>query len=74
MGESDKYRQISNIHRTKSQILAVSRLVLQLYLSNPLKPGIKLRMKIQLEQRRQAMLQLHLSDQQFYCLPGCVLY
>ena len=27
-----------------------------------------------LEQRRQAMLQLHLGDQQFYCLPWCDLY
>ena len=26
------------------------------------------------KQRRQAMLQLHLSDQQFYCLVCCVLY
>ena len=27
-----------------------------------------------LEQRRQAMLQLHLSDQQIYCQLWCVLY
>ena len=38
-------------------------LILQLSLSNPLESGIKSRMKMQLEQRRQAMLQLHLSDQ-----------
>ena len=29
---------------------------------------------MQLEQRRQAMLQLHLSDQQIYCLLRCNLY
>ena len=38
-----------------------------------MKSGIKSRMKMQLEQRRQALLQLHLSDQQFYCLVGCAL-
>ena len=41
---------------------------------NPLKPGVKSRMKMQLEQRRQVMLQLNLSDQQLYCLLGCDLY
>ena len=35
------YRQISNTSRTKPQTLNVSHLVLQLSLSNPLKPGIK---------------------------------
>ena len=54
-----EYRQISNISDTTSQILNVSRRVLQLSLSNLLTPGVKSRMK---------MLQLHLSDQQFYCL------
>ena len=68
------YRQFSNIRRTQFQNINGSRLVLQLPLPNPLKPGIKLRMKMKLEQRRQAMLQLHLSDQQFYCLLRCVLY
>ena len=68
------YRQISNIRRTNSQTLNVSRLVLQLSLPNPLKSGIKSRMKMYLEERRQAMLQLHMSDQQCYCLVGCVLY
>ena len=33
----------------------------------------KLRMKTLLEQRRQAMLQLHLSDEQSYCLLRCGL-
>ena len=61
------YRQISNISCTKFQNLNVSCLVLQLYLPNPLKPDVKSRMKMQLEQRRQAVLQPHLSDQQFYC-------
>ena len=45
--------------------LNVSRLVLELTLHSQLKPGVKSRMKIYLEQRRQAMLQLHLNDPQF---------
>ena len=60
--------EISNIRHTKSQNLTVSRLVLQLSLCSILKPGVKSRMKMLLEQRRQALLQLHLSDQQLYCL------
>ena len=59
------YHQTSYKRLTKSQNLNVSRLVLQLSLPSP---GFKSRMKMQLEQRRQPMLQLHLSDQQFYCL------
>ena len=43
-------------------------------LPNPLKSGIKSRLKILLEQHRQALLQLHKSDQQFYCLLRCDLY
>ena len=39
-------RQTSNVRRTKSQNLNVSRLILQLYLHNPLKPGIKSGMKM----------------------------
>ena len=58
------YRKITNISGTNSQNLNDTRLVLQLSLPNPLKPGVKSRMNMQLEQRRQAMLQLHLSDQQ----------
>ena len=53
------------------QIPNVSRLVLQLSLPNPMKPGVKSRMKMYLEQRQQAMLQLHLSDRQFYCPIRC---
>ena len=68
------YRKISNIRRINSPNLNVSRLVLQLSLPNPLKPGVKSRMTMLLEQRRQAMLQLHLSDRQFYCLLRCALY
>ena len=68
------YRKTSSICRTKYQNLNVSCLALQLSLPNPLKPGVKLRMKMQLEQRRQAMLQLHLSYQQFYCLLRCDLH
>ena len=51
---------------TKSQHLNVSRLILQLSLRNPPKPNVKLRMKMQLKQCRKALLQLRLSDQQFY--------
>ena len=40
------YRKISNIRRTKSPNLHVSRLVLQLPLSNAMKPGVKSRMKM----------------------------
>ena len=57
-----KYRQISNISRTKSQNLNVPRFGLQLSLPNPLKLRVKWRLKLSLEQHRQAMFQLHLSD------------
>ena len=54
-------RKYGNVRRIKSHFFP---LVLQLPLPNPLKPpGIKSRMKMQLEQHRQAMLQLHLSVQ-----------
>ena len=69
------YRKISHIRRTKSQNLKDSRLIfLQLSLPNPLKPGVESRMKMESEQRRQAMLQLHLRDQQVYCLLRYGLY
>ena len=35
---------------------------------------VKSGIKIQLEQRREAMLQLHLCDQQFHCILRCDLY
>ena len=40
------YRKISNIRRTKHPNLNVSRLVLQLSLANPLKLGVKSKMKM----------------------------
>ena len=40
------YREISNIRRTKSPNLTVSHFVLQLSLPNPMKPGVKSRMKM----------------------------
>ena len=58
---------------TKSRNLNVSRLVSQLSLPNPLKPGVKSRMNMQLKQRRYAMLHLHLSVQQCYYLLKCAL-
>ena len=67
------YRKTSSISRTKFQNLNVSCILLQLSSLNSLKPGVKLIMKM-LEQRRQAMLQLHLSYQQLYCLLRCDLY
>ena len=42
----EEYRKTSSISRTKSPNLNVSCLALQLSLPNPLKPGIKLRMKM----------------------------
>ena len=41
-----KYRQTSNKRRTKSQLLNVSLIILQLSLLNPLKPSIKPIMKM----------------------------
>ena len=40
------YRKISNIRRTKTRNLNVYRLVLQLSLPNPMKPGVKSRIKM----------------------------
>ena len=40
------YRKISNIRRVKYQNLNVSRLGLQLFLRNVLKPGVKWSMKM----------------------------
>ena len=67
------YRQISNIRCTRSQNSNVSGLVLQLSWCNLLKPGVKSRMKMLLEQNRQVMLHLHLSDQQFFCVLRCLI-
>ena len=64
------YRKTSSISRTKSQSLNVSCILAQLSSLNPLKPAVELRMKMLLEQRRQAMLQLHLSYQQFIAYRG----
>ena len=47
---------------------------MQLSVPTVLKPGIKPRMKMRLEQCRQAMLQLHMSDQQFNYLQKLHLY
>ena len=58
IAETSCYRQ------TESQNVFFYRLVSLLSSPNPLKPSVKSRMKMQLEQRRQAVLQLHLSDQQ----------
>ena len=60
----------SNLQYKPHQIPEVrcSRLALQLYLRNPLKSAVQSR------NRRQATLQVHLSDQQFYCLLRCGIY
>ena len=68
------YPEVSNISYTKCQNLYVSHFVLQLSLPNPMKPGVKSRMKMYLEQPRQAVLQLHLSDQQSHNQLRCNLY
>ena len=72
--QSGNYCQLSNIRRSKSPNLNISRLVLQLSLPNPLKPCVKSRMKMSWSSRRQAMLHLHLNDQQCYCPLKCGLY
>ena len=48
------YRKTSSIRDTKYSNLNVSHLALQLLFPNPLKPGVKSKMKMQLERRRQA--------------------
>ena len=40
------YRETSSISRPKSQSLNVSCILMQLFSLNPLKPGVKLRMKM----------------------------
>ena len=40
------YRKTSSTSRTKSQSLNVSCILVQLFSLNPLKPGVKLRMKM----------------------------
>ena len=44
--KSKLYHQTSNIRHTKSQHVKVFRLILQLSLPNPLKSGVKPRMKM----------------------------
>ena len=68
------HRTIFNIGRNKSPDLNVSRLVLQLSLPDPLKPDVKWRMRMYLEQRRQAVLQMPLGVQQLHCPLRCGLY
>ena len=70
---SDNLSILSNLYCTRSYLL-VSDFFLQLPLCNLLKSGDQPIMKMYLEQCRQAMLQLHLSDQQVYCLLRCDLY
>ena len=70
--QNNAYLQISHFRCTKSQNLNVSHLISSRPCLNLLMPCVKSRMKMQLEQCRQAMLQLHLNDQQFYCLLRCV--
>ena len=56
------YGKTCNISRTPNPR------TLSLSLCNLLKPDVKWRIKMLLEQHQQAMLQLHLSDQKYYCL------
>ena len=72
--KGERYRKISNIRRAKSKNLNVSCLGLKLLLRDILKPNVKWRKKIKWDQRRQAMFQQHLSDQQWNCLLKRTLY
>ena len=44
--DTGDYRKISNLRCAKSSNLIVSRLILHLFLSNPMKPGVKSRMEM----------------------------
>ena len=46
LSQADNYHQASNIRHTKSHNLNVSCRIMQLSLPNPLKPGVKSRMKM----------------------------
>ena len=46
MNQLHKYRKTSSISRTKSQNVNASCILLHLSSPNPLKPGVKLRMKM----------------------------
>ena len=61
------YRQTSNISRPKSRNLNVSRLVLDLFLTKPLTPGVKSRMKMKLDRCCS-------THQEVYCLLRRGLY
>ena len=67
------YQKANSISITKLQDMHVSHLILQLPVPNPLKPYVKPRIKLYLEQHRQTVFQLYLSDQQFYWM-RCNLY
>ena len=73
ISSSARYCKTSNIGYTKSLNLNDSHIFVQLSLLNSLKPGINSRMKMYLEQCRQAMLQRCLIDQKCYCLLRCSL-
>ena len=64
------YCETSTISHTRPQHINVSRLLLQLSVPNPVKPSVKPRMKMWLEHRRQAMLQLHLMISNFIATSG----
>ena len=46
VGRCDNYHKVSDIRHTKSQNLNDSHLILQLFLPNSLKSGVKSRMKM----------------------------
>ena len=54
--------ETSSIICTKLKNINVSHIIPQLSLPNPLKPGVKSRKNLKLEQHLQERLQLHLSD------------
>ena len=71
IGEFKLELQSGNIQFRSKSVIFLSRLTMKF----DKWPWTTIRLLLYLlEQRRQAMLQLHLSDQKFYCLLRCALY
>ena len=67
----EDYRKISNMKRTKSQNV---NLCLSSRLTVVSAQSIEVGCEVENEDVVEAMLQLHLSGQQFYCLLRCDIY
>ena len=68
--QKQRYHQTSNTIRTQPEYLNVSRRVLQLYLPNPLKLGVKSRMKLYLKHRMSALPSVQIC---YYLLKRLIL-